>query len=57
MINAIRELKKLVLFLFGVFLIMCGYKINTPNNRYKIDGEQEDAPKEIKILPSSPVKT
>lgn len=45
--NIIQVLKKIGLFLFGILLIIWGYKVNAANNEEKTKAERESNNKEI----------
>ncbi|EGK02834.1 hypothetical protein [Dysgonomonas gadei] len=49
--NIIQNIKKITLFLFGVILIIWGYKVNAANNTAKAEEEKDKATKEVEILP------
>ncbi|GAB6120794.1 hypothetical protein [Dysgonomonas termitidis] len=49
--NIIQNIKKITLFLFGVILIIWGYKVNAANNTAKAEEENDKAAKEVEVLP------
>ncbi|MBF0648475.1 hypothetical protein IR083_06570 [Dysgonomonas sp. GY75] len=49
--NIIQNIKKITLFLFGVILIIWGYKVNAANNTAKAEEEKDKATKEVEVLP------
>ncbi|SBV95127.1 hypothetical protein [uncultured Dysgonomonas sp.] len=49
--NIIQNIKKITLFLFGVILIVSGYRVNAANNTAKAEEEKDKATKEVEVLP------
>lgn len=49
--NIIQNIKKTTLFLFGVILIVSGYKVNAANNTAKAEEEKDKATQEVEVLP------
>lgn len=54
MTNIVRDIKKIILFLFGVILIISGYKVNAANNEAKIEDDKEEAAREAEVQPVVP---
>ncbi|MBK5719984.1 hypothetical protein JGH11_03775 [Dysgonomonas sp. Marseille-P4677] len=56
MTDFIQNIKKIILFLFGVILIIWGYKANATNNEAKIEDEKENTSQETEIVPLVPIE-